>query len=316
MIRNTTRRFKSMKLRLCLGLSFVAFGLWIATTVDTTTAQSTAAFEYELVAAWPSGTPNGEAVGATSAVTTDAAGNVHAYRRTAGDIWTIDRAGRFVRSWAPNSAKWTHGIRVDRNGSIWTTDGQGHQVKKWSGDGKLLLTLGKYDVAGAGPDTFNRPTDVAVASNGDFFIADGYGNSRVAKFTAEGTFIKDWGAKGNGPGQFNLPHSIIIDARGRVLVADRENRRIQIFDQEGRFLDQWTHLGAPYALGITDDVLYVADGPNKKVWIANVRDGKLLGTIEGCDNAHWSAVDKDGNVYVASNMSSYLRKYARKNRSE
>ena len=96
-----------------------------------------------------------------------------------------------------------------------------------------------------------------------------------------------------------------------MLVADRQNRRVQIFDQEGKFLDQWTHLGAPYALSITNDVLYVADGPNKKVWIANAKDGKLLGTIEGTEDAHWAAVDKDGNVYIASNMSHYLRKYTR-----
>ena len=285
-------------------------GLLLLTT-QTTPQTATGQFQYRLAENWPTGTPNGDAVGGSSAVTSDANGFVHVYRRDAGDVWTINPAGRFVKAWAANSAKWTHGIRVDRNGFIWTTDGQGHQVKKWSPDGKLLMTLGKYDVAGAGPDTFNRPTDVVVAANGDFFISDGYGNSRVAKFTKDGKFIKDWGSKGKEPGQFDLPHSVIIDDRGRILVADRQNRRVQIFDQEGKFLDQWTHLGAPYALSITNDVLYVADGPNKKVWIANAKDGKLLGTIEGTEDAHWAAVDKDGNVYVASNMSHYLRKYTR-----
>lgn len=267
---------------------------------------------YQMVENWFTGTPGGEPFGGVSWVTADSRGTVHAYRRDAGEVWTLDASGKFLRAWAQKSAKWTHGIRVDRNGFIWTTDGQGHQVKKWSADGKLLLTLGKYDVAGDGPDTFNRPTDVAVAPNGDVFISDGYGNSRVAKFTKDGKFIKAWGKKGAGQGEFNLPHSVILDARGRVLVADRENKRIQIFDQEGKFLEQWTHLGSPYGLAIREDVLYVADGPNAKVWIAGAKDGKLIETIEGAVRAHGIAVDPAGNVYVASNMEKYLRKYTKK----
>ena len=153
---------------------------------------------------------------------------------------------------------------------------------------------------------------MAVAPNGDFFVSDGYVNTRVAKFNRAGEFIKDWGEAGTEPGQFNTVHSITIDSRNRVLVADRENRRVQIFDLEGNFLDQWTHLGTPYALFLTkDDRLFVADGVNGKVWIADASDGTLLGVIEGTEGIHWVAVDPSGNVYAASNRSHYLRKYSK-----
>ena len=112
-------------------------------------------------------------------------------------------------------------------GNIWTIDGQGNQIKKWSPDAsELLMTLGEYDVAGDDGEHFNRPTDVAFGPNGDFYISDGYVNTRVAKFAADGRFIKAWGDPGSeGPGQFNTVHSVIIDRRDRVLVADRNNAR-------------------------------------------------------------------------------------------
>jgi DNA-binding beta-propeller fold protein YncE len=153
---------------------------------------------------------------------------------------------------------------VDSKGFVWTTDDQGHQVKKWSADGKVALTLGTYEKPGEGPDTFNGPTDVAVAASGDIFVSDGYGNSRIARFTAAGEFVKAWGLNGSLPGQLNLPHAIVIDSRGRLLVADRKNQRVQVFDQEGAFLDQWKGLGQPVALDIRDDVLYVADADRRQ----------------------------------------------------
>lgn len=274
---------------------------------------------YQLIENWAQ-LPAGETFGGVSAVTTDPKGIVHAFRRDGGDIWTLDAAGMRTRVWGQNSAKWTHGIRVDRNGFIWTTDGQGHQVKKWSPDGQLLMTLGKYDVAGdnTSQDLFNRPTDVVVAPNGDFFISDGYVNSRVVKFSKDGKFLKIiGGSKGSEPGQFNLPHGIAMDTRGRLLVADRENSRVQIFDQEGKFLDQWKHLGKPYGLFVSDDgKVYVADGGTHKIWIANAADGKVLDTIEGTNQIHSVSVDPMGNVYAASNLSKYLRKYVKKAKTQ
>lgn len=253
-----------------------------------------------------------EDIAGVSAVTVDAAGNVLAFRRDGNDVWMLDSAGVRVKEWGKGIAVWTHGIRVDSEGFIWTIDGQGHQVKKWTPDaGQLVMTLGKLNEAGAGPDTFNRPTDVAFAPNGDFFVSDGYENTRVIKFAKNGRFIKSWGDPGTGPSQFNTVHSVVIDRRNRVLVADRDNARVQIFDLDGNFLGQWTHLGSPYSLYLTDDdLIYIGDGVNSKVWIAEASDGRLVRTIEDTPGVHWAAVDQRGNVYVASNRSQYLRKYA------
>jgi DNA-binding beta-propeller fold protein YncE len=265
---------------------------------------------YQMVEDWITGP---EDIGGVSGVTVDDEGNVYAFRRDANNVWNLDATGTLVKEWGQDIAMWTHGIRVDREGHVWTIDGQAHQVKKWSPDtNTLLMTLGKYDVGGDGPDTFNRPTDVAFAPNGDFFVSDGYINTRVVKFDATGEYIKEWGGAGTEPGQFNTVHSIIIDSRNRVLVADRNNARVQIFDLEGNFLEMWTHLGSPYALFLTDDdQLFIADGVNAKVWIADASDGTLLGTIEGTEGIHWVAVDPTGNVYAASNRSQYLRKYSK-----
>ena len=266
--------------------------------------------DYHMVEDWITGP---EDIGGVSGVTTDDEGNVYAFRRDANNVWNLDSAGRLVKEWGQNIAVWTHAIRVDDEGYIWTVDGQAHQVKKWSPDAsELLMTLGRYDVAGDGPNTFNRPTDVAVAPNGDFFVSDGYVNTRVAKFDKNGTFIKDWGGSGTEPGHFDTVHSVVIDSRNRVLVADRGNARVQIFDLEGNFLEQWSHLGTPYALFLTeDDRLFIADGINGKVWIADANDGSLLGEIEETEGIHWVVTDPAGNVYAASNRSRYLRKYSR-----
>src|SRR5205807_10332395 len=131
--------------------------------------------------------------------------------------------------------------------NVWITDaqgkdGKGHQVIKFSPEGKVLLTLGKAGVTGDGADTFNQPSDVVVAPNGDIFVADGHGgnsNARIVKFSKDGKFIKAWGKKGSAPGEFDTPHALAFDSKGRLFVADRANDRIQIFDQDGKFLDQW-----------------------------------------------------------------------------
>ena len=132
-------------------------------------------------------------------------------------------------------------------------NGKGHTVMKFSPDGKVLMTLGKPGVAGDGPDTFNAPSDVLVAPNGDIFVADGHGdktNERIVKFAKDGKFIKDWGKTGKGPGEFDVPHALAMDSSGRLFVADRSNNRIQIFDQDGKFLAEWRQFGRPSGLYI------------------------------------------------------------------
>ncbi len=257
------------------------------------------AVSYELVEDW-AGTP--EEVGTVSAVDIDDDGNVYAFRRDANDVWKLDAEGNVQEEWDQDFAQWAHGIRVGPDGAIWTVDGQGHQVKKWSHDGgELLMTLGEYGVAGATPDNFDRPTDVAFGPDGEFFVSDGYGNNRVVKYDRNGQFSKAWGEPGTDPGQFDLPHTIVVDSRNRVLVGDRENARIQIFDLDGNLLEVWDHLGSPYGLSIDDnDQLYVADLINARIWIAQASDGELLGTIEGTKAIHWIAVDGQGDVYAAT----------------
>lgn len=156
-----------------------------------------------------------------------------------------------------------HGLRVDAKDNIWVTDNGNHTVIKFSRDGKVLMTLGEKNVAGEDAAHFDKPTDIAFAQNGDFYIADGYGNSRVVKFNQEGKFLMAWGKKGAGPGEFNLPHAIRLDAAGQVYVGDRENDRVQVFDANGKFLRQFGGF-APFGLFIT---------PDQTLFVATWRDG-------------------------------------------
>ena len=182
--------------------------------------------------------------------------------------------------------------------------------------GKLLLTLGRKGVTGdnSSHDAFNGLADVAVAKNGDIFVADGEGpNTRVAKFSKAGSFIKWWGGKGAEPGQFDTPHSIAIDSKNRVYVADRANNRVQIFDQDGRFLNQWTNFGTPWGLFIKGDLIYVVDGTaNNCLLIARIKDGKVLEKIEGLSNPTAVAVDSAGVIYVAEVNGTNVKKFVRK----
>jgi len=154
-----------------------------------------------------------------------------------------------------------HKITVDKDGDLWVADnglkdGRGQQVFKFNPDGKILLTLGKAGVAGPGSDTFDQPTEVAVAANGDIFVADGHGrapaaNARIMKFDKNGKFIKTWGKKGTAIGEFDCPHTLAFDSRGRLFVGDRQNNRIQIFDQDGRFIAEWKQFGRPSGSSLT-----------------------------------------------------------------
>ena len=150
-----------------------------------------------------------------------------------------------------------HKLTVDDAGNLWVADNGSHQVFKMDQNGRVLMTLGKKGVAGSGTDEFDAPTEAAVASNGDIFVADGHtggglaiGNARVVKFDRNGKFLKTWGKKGMGPGEFDVPHTIAFDSRGRVFVGDRQNNRIQIFDQDGKFIAQWFQFGRPSGMYI------------------------------------------------------------------
>jgi DNA-binding beta-propeller fold protein YncE len=243
--------------------------------------------------------------GEVPAVAVDASDNVLVLRRAEPPVLEFDRTGKPGRSWGQQLFVWPHGIRVDRDGFVWITDGRaadgrGQQVFKFDRAGTLLLTLGTRGVSGDGPDTFNGPCDVAVAGNGDIFVADGHVNARIVKFARDGTFIKAFGRKGTGDGELNVPHSLAIDSRGRVLVTDRGNHRVQVFDADGRYLAQWTGFGTmPDGIAIAaDDTMYVADvGENGGITIASARDGSVRGRIPGA-RPEGIAVDGHDTIYA------------------
>jgi streptogramin lyase len=233
------------------------------------------------------------------------------FRRAEPPILKFAPSGKYLGGIAAGVITRAHGLDIDAQGFIWATDQQGQQIFKLSPQGDVLMTLGTKGVAGDGPDTFSGPCDVSVAKNGDIFVADGHGNSRMVKLSKDGTFVKSWGIKGSGPGEFNVPHSTAIDSKGRLFVADRSNNRIQIFDQDGKYLDSWTQFGSPSGLFISpDDTLYVADN-TKGIAFGSARDGKVSGLIEGT-KPEGVTVDAAGNVYAAEPAGKILKKFSRR----
>ncbi len=252
-----------------------------------------------------------------------------------GEIWTFHRgeepvrafstSGDLLRSWGRGEFREPHQLRIDGDGNVWLVDSGLHVVRKYSSKCELLLTLGTKGIPGEGPAHFNRPTDVAVAPSGDVFVADGYGNNRIVHFDAGGNFVKSWGELGVAPGQFSLPHSIALDSKGRLYVADRNNVRIQVFDQSGRFLDEWRGLLVPWHIVVTEaDEVYVCGSspmrwprlpipglivgipPKDQLVIVFDPDGRAKrlwtfpkGTGPGeLDWVHALAVDRRGNLYL------------------
>src|SRR5207237_1314855 len=185
--------------------------------------------DYRPVTGWPQ-LPRGVELGPVSAVATDAKDRVYVAHRGPRPVLVFDRDGPFLRSGGDDHIKTAHGLRVDPEGNVWVTDIGDHLVMKFDPEGKLLLSLGRKGLAGDQPDRFDRPTDVAVSPAGEFYVADGYGNARVLKFDRAGKLLRRWGTKGTGEGEFDLPHAICLDSKGRVYVGDRENNRVQIFD--------------------------------------------------------------------------------------
>jgi len=268
-------------------------------------AQATA---YRLVPGWAPAPPGAASWGQVPGLTIDAAGRIIVFRRQEPPIVELDGDGRVLKTWGENTFVWPHGMRVDRDGFLWITDGRaragrGQQVFKYRGDGTLVMALGRAGISGEGPDVFNGPCDVAVAENGDIFVADGHWNARIVKFSKDGRFLKAWGRKGTAPGEFDVPHALVIDKRGRVLVGDRTNKRIQLFDQDGRFLDQWTHLGSPSGMFIApDDTLFVVDYNDRKgIFIASAETGVLRQKLDDAV-AESVAVGADGAIYVGETV--------------
>jgi len=253
-------------------------------------------------------------------------------------ILKFDATGRLVKSFGEELLVLPHGLHVDRDGNVWVTDGvnrgnKGQQVIKFSPDGKVLLRLGKAGVAGAGKDEFNAPSAVVTAPNGDIFVADGHGrdtNARIVKFAKDGTFIKTWGKKGSARGDLDIPHTIAMDSQGRLFVGDRNNNRIQIFDQDGTFLDEWFQFSRPSSIVIDrNDIIYVADSESESVatnhdgWKRGIRVGSAktgvvsalipdpVEKVKGTSAAEGIGVDLAGNIYGAEVGLKRLMKYVK-----
>ncbi len=298
-----------------LAAAGVATAFWAAAAIQSAQVRA-AESHYQLAENWAQFPPGVTKWGAVTGVDVDAHDNVYVFHRNESmPIMVFDSHGKFLRAWGAGMFKTTHFLRVDRSGYVWVTDRGEMQAFKFNSEGKLLMTLGKKGVTGdnTSPDAFNGMADVAVAKNGDIFIADGEGpNTRVVKFSKNGKFLKWWGGKGTDPGQFNVPHSIAIDSKGRIYVADRSNSRIQIFDQGGKFLNQWTGFGAPWGLFVKGDLIYVVDGTeNNCLLIASTKDGKVLEKIEGLRNPTAVAVDYHDAIYVGEVNGTDVKKFVK-----
>jgi hypothetical protein len=290
--------------------------------------------------------------------------------RASGEIMNVppilkfDSSGTLVKSFGAGMFIAPHGIYVDTDDNVWVTDYQdnaplppggrgagggrsaqsvgpigprpgstkGHQVYKFSPDGKLLMTLGTPGGA-AEPDYFYAPNDVIVAPSGEIFVSEGHGagNNRILKFTKDGKLIKSWGKLGTGPGEFDQPHALAFDSKGRLFVGDRNNNRIQIFDQDGNFLAQMKQFSRPSGIFIDkNDMIYVADSESMSVsrnhdgWkrgirIGSLTDGKVVAFIpdpveeaRGTSAAEGVAADAQGNIYGAEVGPMALKRYVKK----
>jgi len=318
---------------------------------------------YETIRNWAP-LPDGQMWGSTAGVDMDPDGrSLWAINRCGANscagstvpvLLKFDSSGKLLRSFGGGMLIFPHGLHVDRDGNVWVTDGRtatpeelakfpdargkGHTVVKFSPEGKVLLTLGKPGVAGNPPELFNEPNDVVTAPNGDIFVSDGHGGqnpkaqpdtiARIVKFDRNGKFIKAWGKLGSAPGEFRTPHALVFDSRGRLIVADRGNHRLQLFDQEGKYLTEWKDFGRISGMYIRDDLLYAIDsesnatnhpGWRKGVRIGSARDGKVMffvpphmtDTPEGAAG-EGVAVDTAGDVYGAENTVRGLTKYIKR----
>ena len=261
--------------------------------------------------------PMGFDVGACSAVAVSSKGELYLFHRGPRPILCFDSDGKFLRGWGDDLIKTAHGLRIDRDDHVWVTDVGGNHVFKFDPHGKILLTLGT-GTAGTGQDQFDDPTDIAFGPEDEVYISDGYGNSRIMKFNQEGKYLSSWGTRGVERGQFRLPHSIVVDGEGRVLVGDRENNRIQIFDGDGKWQATWKGF-APYGMAFDPDGrLFVADGRANQILLLDERgkvrkrwgrEGDAVGEVL---MPHMLTFDSDGNLYVAEVDGKRLQKFTRK----
>lgn len=237
-------------------------------------------------------------------------------------LMVFDRNGKLLESWEQHNNLFVSAHRIqispyDSEHHVWLIDHSGHQIYKFTHDGsKVVMHLGEKGVPGNDKTHFNQPSDMAFMPNGDFYVTDGYRNTRVVKFSKDGKYLLEWGKPGTGPSEFNTVHGIVIDSKHRLYVGDRENARIQIFDENGKFLDQWRNIPHPYFIYLSKDQhLWVGDGAAHKILKFDL-NGKLLyswGTFGAYPGALWGphqlSVDSEGNLYVANAQGNNVVKF-------
>lgn len=285
---------------------------------------------------WPR-LPKGLTMGQATGIAVDGQNRVYIFHR-AGREWVEpfpkDRiakntifvfdgiSGQLLGQWGANQFIMPHGLAVSPDGNIWITDVGAQQVRKFTPEGKPLLTLGEAGIERSDAAHFAQPTDVAFGPDGSAYVTDGYVNTRVVHFTANGRYLGEWGKPGTEPGGFDLPHGIAIAGDGRVFVADRANSRMQIFDLSGKLLGVWNseRVGRPYGVDIAaDGSIYVIDGGNQP-WPTRSRvihldpQGRLLGALETREPqdksvlGHAIAVGRGGTVFVADAWANRVRR--------
>ena len=281
------------------------------------------------------GTPSPWHFGEVVAAATTKEGNILVFHRGAHPIMEFDPRGKFLRSWgdgmisegkvtsvepndrAPGASLSTavygppgcyscgaHSVRVDAEGNIWIVDAGAHVVYKMNAEGSVVMQLGVKGESGVDSTHFHLPTDVAFAPNGDIYVSDGYGSARVVKYSADGKYLLQWGKRGTGPGEFELPHNLVVDAHGRVYVTDRSNLRIQIFDSQGKFLDQWKDIGSVSTLFMTKD---------QHIWTGGVLrnlKGEVVARLPGDPGGHGTTVSESGDVFIAQ-LSGMVQKFVK-----
>lgn len=267
-------------------------------------------------------------MGAPASVAFDAKGHLIVLNRGPHALMEFDMDGKFLRAFGEGLFTRTHGLRIDPAGNIWVTDVSAHIVVKMDPQGQVLQTLGTKGQAGAWDEAtqsrhFNEPNDLAFGRSGDIFVVQGHtsgtrGDPRVLKFDKDGNFIKTWGGKGTEPGKFDVAHGIAIDAKGLLWVTDRENQRIQIFDQDGTFVREIKYAGLPCGLDIGVQNIYMVNGftgqllkldLNGNVLAATGKPGKGLGEF---GEAHYVTVSPRGEIYIADTVNSTLHKFVKK----
>lgn len=271
--------------------------------------------------------PQGTTLGASSSAAFDAQGHLLVFTRGDHPLIEFDPAtGKLIRTFGEGRYTRAHGMRIDAQGNIWTTDVAGHTVTKMSAKGDVLLTLGTKGEAGkwdeaSGSRLLNEPNDMGFAPNGDVFVVQGHGRGepRVLRFDKAGKFITSWGGLGTGPGQFDIAHSVVVDAKSLVYVADRQNRRVQVFDANGKYVKEWKYAGLPCGLYLgKDQQMYLASGfagqilkldANGKATGMFGQPGKGLGEF---GEAHYMTLAPNGDIYVADTVKPELHRFVKR----